>query len=79
MTVASIIALAVERRKTLSLGLLPLLVVLYVGNAIRLWYRLRDFKGPFFAAFSKFWLLRTHIRQTAYLDVAAVCDKYGER
>jgi hypothetical protein len=54
------------------------LVLAYVGNAVRVWYRLRHFKGPISVAFSKFWLVRSHLQQRVYLDVGEVCEKYGE-
>jgi hypothetical protein len=78
MTVASVVAQALHNWKALSWAVLGLFVVPYVGNAIRVWYRLKHIKGPFSAAFSKFWLVRSHVKQTAYLDVADVCEKYGE-
>ena len=78
MTPASTIAQALNNWKTLSWAVFGLLVAAYVGNAIRVWYRLKHIKGPFIAAFSKFWLVRSHVKQTVYLDVAAACDKYGK-
>jgi hypothetical protein len=63
----------------LSLLVLGLLVLAYIGNAIRVWYRLRHFKGPTSVAWSKFWLIKSHIKQTVYLDVAEVCEKYGKQ
>ena len=62
----------------LSFIALGFLVLVYVGNAVRVWYRLRHFKGPISVAFSKFWLIRSHLQQRVYLDVGEVCDKYGE-
>ena len=79
MAVASTLALAVEHRRTVCWAIAGFLIAACVGNMIRVWYRLKDFKGPFSVAFSKLWLLRSHVRQTVYLDVAAVCEKYGER
>ena len=55
-----------------------LLILIYVGIAIRGWYRLRHFKGPFSVAFSKFWLIKSHVQQSVYLDVGEVCERYGE-
>jgi len=55
------------------------LILTYVGNAVRVWYRLRHFKGPISVAFSKFWLIRSHVQQRVYLDVGEVCEKYGEQ
>jgi hypothetical protein len=63
----------------LSIIILGLLVLVYIGDAVRVWYRLRHFKGPTSVAWSKFWLVRSHIKQTIYLDVAEVCEKYGKQ
>jgi len=62
----------------LSFIVIGFLVLAYIGNAVRVWYRLRHFKGPVSAAFSKFWILRSHLQQRVYLDVGEVCEKYGE-
>jgi hypothetical protein len=63
----------------LSFIALGFLVLVYVGNAVRVWYRLRHIKGPASVAFSKFWLIRSLLNQTNYLDVAEVCEKYGKQ
>jgi len=62
----------------LSFIVLGFLVLVYVGNAVRVWYRLRHFKGPISVAFSKFWIIRSHLQQRVYLDVGEACEKYGE-
>lgn len=44
---------------------------------LRAWHRLRHFKGPFWAAFSRWWMLR-HVGGTRmHLDLREVHDKYG--
>ncbi len=63
----------------LSFIVIGFLLLGYAGNAVRVWFRLRHFKGPRSAAFSKFWLVRSHLKQSAYLDAGEVCEKYGER
>ena len=40
--------------------------------------RLRQFKGPWLAAFSQYWLLRETFNGRLYLSLAAAFDKYGE-
>jgi hypothetical protein len=48
------------------------------AKTILTWYRLRHFKGPFWAAFSKWWLVRHVVGgSTFHLDVYDVCKKYG--
>lgn len=63
----------------LSFNALGFLVLVYVGNAVRVWYRLRHIEGHTSVAFSKFWLIRSHLNQTVYLDVAEICEKYGKQ
>lgn len=59
---------------TSSLGLLVLYVVCErVGS----WYRLRHFKGPPLAAFSRVWLARSSTGGRLHLDLKEVNEKYG--
>jgi hypothetical protein len=53
------------------------LALLYVANAIRVWYRLRHFAGPLSAGWSKWWLIHAHTTGRTHLDLAEVCEKYG--
>ncbi|KAH6656001.1 cytochrome P450 [Truncatella angustata] len=42
------------------------------------WYKLRDFKGPWVASFSEFWLFRKAITGEMHLHLADVCAQYGD-
>lgn len=61
-----------------------MLAILFFGIAylilqrIRAWYRLRHIKGPFWAAFSDFWIIRNTGGGRMYLELAEVCDQYGK-
>lgn len=54
-----------------------LLAFLYVANAIRVWHHLRHIPGPWSAAWSKWWLIRSHMNGRTHLDLAETCEKYG--
>jgi len=52
--------------------------ILYLILArVRAWYRLRYIKGPFWAAFSKWWMMRKTMGGQMHLDLARVCEQYG--
>jgi hypothetical protein len=58
------------------------LILIFVGGllllqALRSWYRLRHFKGPLFAAFSRIWLVRRLRGGRLHLDFQEVNQKYG--
>lgn len=61
-----------------------MLAIMFSGIAylilqrIRIWYRLRHVKGPFWAVFSDFWIIRNTGGGRMYLDLAEVCDQYGK-
>lgn len=42
------------------------------------WYRLRAFPGPFVAAMSKLWIVRSVLNKTLHLDLKQVCEEYGK-
>ncbi|PGH27760.1 hypothetical protein AJ80_00548 [Polytolypa hystricis UAMH7299] len=60
---------------------LPFLVVFLAAIAgwfaVRSYYRLRQFKGPWLGSFSKLWMVRSTYHGRMHLDVAEVCQKYG--
>jgi hypothetical protein len=63
---------------------LIMLAILFLGIAylilqrIRAWYCLRHIRGPFWAAFSDFWIIRNTGGGRMYLELAEVCDEYGK-
>jgi hypothetical protein len=56
---------------------LSLLTLYFIVQCTRTWYRLRHFKGPLSAKFSKLWLLRHVLTGRLHLDLAEVTDRYG--
>ncbi len=72
----NILASALISWKTLSLLALLLIVLLVVQTFIA-WYRLRHIKGPWIASISKLWHLRHAAGPSMHLDLAEVCEKYG--
>ncbi|PKS11176.1 hypothetical protein jhhlp_002937 [Lomentospora prolificans] len=60
------------------LGLLVLgSITSSVTRRIYAWYRLRHIKGPFWAAFSRWWLVRHVSGGTMHTDLYEVNEKYG--
>lgn len=62
----------------LCLSLVLLYVIVAGAQTIRTWYKLRHFKGPSWAAFSKWWLVLHQVGRTRFhLEAYEVCKKYG--
>ncbi|KAJ6785847.1 hypothetical protein PWT90_08722 [Aphanocladium album] len=57
-----------------AVGLLTLLLVL---DGTRTWYRLSHVPGPFWAAFSKYWMVSESLRGRQPYAIQAANDKYG--
>jgi hypothetical protein len=57
--------------------ILASIVGVYLVQTFRSWYRLRHFKGPFIAALSRIWLVRTISGGRMHLDFQEVNQKYG--
>jgi len=49
-----------------------------VGKTLWDWYRLRHIPGPFWAGFSKLWLLKHTWDGSMYMVSADACIKYGK-
>jgi len=49
-----------------------------VARRIYAWYRLRHIKGPFWASFSRWWLVQHVSGGTMHTDLLEVNEKYGE-
>jgi len=77
MSLAGVMSQLARNWSSVVIIVLGLLVLTSVGQRIRGWYRLRHFKGPFPAAFSRFWLLRHSLGGRLQWDFADVTDKYG--
>lgn len=60
------------------LGILLSLVLVSVVKRLRAWHRLRHVKGPFWAAFSRWWMLRRIVSGRMHMDTREVNDKYGK-
>jgi len=52
-------------------------IVSLLVHRFLIYRRLRHFKGPWLATFSKLWLMKSTFNGTVHLDVADVCRKYG--
>jgi hypothetical protein len=73
-----VVGLILENKGFLCLSIFSLYILVVVAQTIRTWYRLRYFKGPFWAAFSKWWLVRHVVGGGSFhLDSYDVCKKYG--
>ena len=60
----------------ISRAILVLLVYL-IYSSIRLYWRLRQFKGPRWAAWSSLWYLHASVSGRAHLELSEVCNRYG--
>ncbi|OAA58727.1 Cytochrome P450 [Cordyceps fumosorosea ARSEF 2679] len=58
-------------------SILGFALVVSLGTRLRQYWRLRHFKGPFLAGFSRLWLVRSTWSGRAYLDFWDVTCKYG--
>lgn len=50
----------------------------FVVHRAFLWYRLSHIPGPFWAAFSKYWMVTTSLRGRQPTAIKEVTDKYGK-
>ncbi|KAF9775282.1 hypothetical protein IL306_006650 [Fusarium sp. DS 682] len=53
------------------------LVVLFVADTLRTWYRLAHVPGPFWAGFSKAWMVRESFRSNQPYAIQQANEKYG--
>jgi len=53
-------------------------VIALVVNRFLVYRRLRHFKGPWLASFSKLWMMKCTLAGTMHLEVADVCAQYGK-
>jgi hypothetical protein len=63
---------------TIAYSLVLCLVNVLVAHRFLVYRRLRHFKGPWLAAFSKLWMMKCTFAGTMHLDVADVCAQYGK-
>ena len=62
----------------LALGAVILLFLLAsIISTVRQFFRLRQYKGPSVAGFSKWWMIKHVGGGRTHLDVYEVCQKYG--
>jgi hypothetical protein len=79
MAAAALINSLRDLRPSIAIaGALALFLALWSAlSTWRQYYRLRQFKGPRLAAFSKWWLIKKVGGGRAYLDFWEVTQKYG--
>jgi len=58
-------------------GISLTLVFISLIRRLLAWHRLRQFKGPFWAAFSRWWMIRKVGGGRTHLDLREVNEKYG--
>lgn len=63
---------------TIAAQLAGTTVVLYLANTLYAWHRLSHVPGPFWAAFSKYWMVRESLKGQQPYAVQEVNEKYGE-
>src|SRR5689334_12208375 len=62
---------------TVASGLLGAAAVVYFLHSLLRWYRLSHVPGPFWAAFSKYWMVRESLKGRQPTALKEVTDKYG--
>ncbi|KAK3326091.1 cytochrome P450 [Apodospora peruviana] len=58
-------------------SLLGALVVAYLARVVYQWYRLSHIPGPFWAAFSKYWMVRESLNGRQPITIKKATDQYG--
>jgi hypothetical protein len=53
------------------------LVILFVADTLRVWYRLSHVPGPFLAGFSKVWMVKESFKGEQPYAIQKVNEKYG--
>ncbi|KAJ4249734.1 hypothetical protein NW762_012075 [Fusarium torreyae] len=62
---------------TVSLTVAIGLLILFVADSFRVWYRLSHVPGPFWAAFSKAWMVRQSFKGRQPYAIQEANEKYG--
>ncbi|PVH79035.1 pisatin demethylase [Cadophora sp. DSE1049] len=66
-----------ENAATIAASLVFLGLLLFITERFRAWYRLRHVRGPFWAGFSKLWLIRAVSSGNMHWEFANVNRRYG--
>lgn len=64
-------------RLTLAIGLLSASLFAYFVHVVLQWRRLSHVSGPFWAAFSKWWMVKESLKGRQPISFKEVNDKYG--
>jgi hypothetical protein len=67
----------VDHPQTVVLTAVIGLVVLFVADTLRVWYRLSHVPGPFLAGFSKAWMVKESFKGQQPYAIQKVNEKYG--
>ncbi|KAF2261392.1 cytochrome P450 [Lojkania enalia] len=59
------------------MGLVSAAILAYLVSTLWQWYRLSHVPGPFWAAFSKFWMVKESLKGRQPAAIKEVTDKYG--
>lgn len=71
---------ALERlsKGTVAAGVLSAIFLAYLVHSFGQWYRLSHIPGPFWAAFSKYWMVSESLKGQQPTAIKEATDKYGE-
>ncbi|CEI70900.1 hypothetical protein FVEN_g9720 [Fusarium venenatum] len=72
-----IVQLVADEPKTAIGTVVVGFLIIFIVNTFRAWYRLSHVPGPFFASFSRLWLLRASMRAQQPMEIQAANEKYG--
>ena len=65
-------------RTGLAAGVVGFAAALFLADTLRSWYRLSHVPGPFWAAFSKYWLVRQSLKGQQPYAFQEANEKYGQ-
>ena len=62
----------------ITAGIVGFAALLFVVDTLRSWYRLSHVPGPFWAGFSKYWMVRQSLKGQQPYAVQQANEKYGK-
>jgi hypothetical protein len=65
-------------KPTVAVGLLTVAAIAYLTQVVWAWHRLSHIPGPFWAGFSKWWMVRESLKGRQPTAIKEVTDKYGQ-
>lgn len=64
---------------SIAVGIAVFTTVFLLADNIRSWYRLSHVPGPFWAAFTKYWMIRQSLKGHQPYAIQSANEKYGKK